>query len=137
LIRDDLKALEFGFEQKTGFNEQASTLVAAMYDSLAKKMGIPARDLYNSMPVRIVSNEQQAAQVLGDIGGDAFNQKATEFTEAETGKPISVNYARNKVSSKNYPSGMDFGQNLEPAGEFMSIDSAAFNRDAQPDWEYG
>lgn len=66
LIRDDLKALEFGFEQKTGFNEQASTLVAAMYDSLAKKMGIPARDLYNSMPVRIVSNEQQAAQVLGE-----------------------------------------------------------------------
>ena len=137
LIRDDLKALEFGFEQKTGFNEQASTLVAAMYDSLAKKMGIPARDLYNSMPVRIVSNEQQAAQVLGDMGGDAFNQKATEFTEAETGKPISVNYARNKISSKNYPSGMDFGQKLEPAGEFMSIDSAAFNRDAQPDWEYG
>ena len=74
LIRDDLKALEFGFEQKTGFNEQASTLVAAMYDSLAKKMGIPARDLYNSMPVRIVSNEQQAAQVLGDMGTESFNQ---------------------------------------------------------------
>lgn len=80
LIRDDLKALEFGFEQKTGFNEQASTLVAAMYDSLAKKMGIPARDLYNSMPVRIVSNEQQAAAVLGDgvLSGESIQSKAQD-----------------------------------------------------------
>ncbi len=89
LIRDDLKALEFGFEQKTGFNEQASTLVAAMYDSLAQKMGIPARDLYNSMPVRIVSNEQQAAQVLsaGDvtdpINREIFNQQLSEAIDKE------------------------------------------------------
>lgn len=94
LIRDDLKALEFGFEQKTGFNEQASTLVAAMYDSLAKKMGIPARDLYNSMPVRIVSNEQQAAQVLGDMGTETFNQSG----EAALSRDDFQTYIKDKYS---------------------------------------
>src|SRR5690606_3503743 len=94
LIRDDLKALEFGFEQKTGFNEQASTLVAAMYDSLAKKMGIPARDLYNSMPVRIVSNEQQAAQVLGDMGTETFNQSGA----AALSRDDFQNYIKDKYS---------------------------------------
>lgn len=89
LIRDDLKGLEFGFENKTGYNEQASTLVAAMYDSLAKKMGIPSRDLYNSMPLRILSNEQQAAQALsaGDLTDPAqrevFNQQLADAIDKE------------------------------------------------------
>lgn len=74
LIKDDLNSLDFGFEKKTGYNEQAATLVGAMYDTLSKKLGITARELYDRMPVRIVSNEAEAAAVLGGMGADSFNQ---------------------------------------------------------------
>lgn len=61
----------------------------------------------------------------------------TKPENAKTGMPVTVNFARNPVSSKNYPAGMDFGQDIEPAGEYLSLSDATFNRDAQPSWEYG
>ena|ERR1035437_6488706 len=41
-----------------------------------------------------------------------------------TGTPITLHYSRNTVSSKNFgvPAGMDFGQKVEPHGEYMNVD---------------
>ena len=77
LIKNDLKALDYGFEAKTGFNDQASTLVGAMYESLAAKTGKTVKQLYDEMPVRIVSNADQAEKLLGTMGqNETFNQNA-------------------------------------------------------------
>lgn len=83
LIKNDLKALDYGFEAKTGFNEQAGTLVGAMYESLAAKTGVSVKDLYAAMPLRIVSNADQAAKALGDMGGDTFKQQLNEAIDKE------------------------------------------------------
>ena len=83
-IKADLDALATGLDKSIGFNQQAATLVSAMYESLANKVKVPVADLYKAMPVRIVSNEAEAAAVLAQGGdarvitqaeADSFNQK--------------------------------------------------------------
>ncbi len=67
-----------------------------------------------------------------------YKEKAKLASEWKTGQPIKLNYARNTVSSKNYPAGMDFGQKIEPAGRYMNVDfdDKGFNKNI-PDWEFG
>lgn len=62
----------------------------------------------------------------------------TAPADAETGKPMTVYFARNTVSSKgNAPAGMDFGQKIEPAGEYMVIQEADMAEQGGKGWEYG
>lgn len=58
---------------------------------------------------------------------------------AETGKPTLLFFARNTVSSKVYgvPEGMDYGQEIEPAGEYLVVDVQDLSANANPDREYG
>tara|TARA_R110002049_G_scaffold74462_1_gene192024 strand:- start:3984 stop:5123 length:1140 start_codon:yes stop_codon:yes gene_type:complete len=67
-----------------------------------------------------------------------YKEKAKLASKWKTGQPIKLNYARNTVSSKNYPAGMDFGQKIEPAGRYMNVDfdDKGFNKSI-PDWEFG
>lgn len=62
----------------------------------------------------------------------------TAAADAETGKPMTVYFARNTVSSKgNAPAGMDFGQKIEPAGEYMVIQEADMSDQGGDGWAYG
>lgn len=79
-IKADLDALSTGFDKSIGFNQQAATLVSAMYESLANKVKVPVADLYKAMPVRIVSNEAEAAAVLGGMAGDTVDQSFSTKT---------------------------------------------------------
>lgn len=58
--------------------------------------------------------------------------------EAETGTPMLVYFARNTSSSKgNAPAGMDFGQKIEPAGEYMVIQDSDMSEQGGDGWQYG
>lgn len=66
------------------------------------------------------------------------NAAFTAPQEAETGKPMRVYFARNTVSSKgNAPAGMDFGQKIEPAGEYMVIQDSDMSGQGGDGWSYG
>ena len=41
-----------------------------------------------------------------------------------TGTPVTLHYSKNTVSSKAFgvPEGMDFGQKLEPSGDYLNVD---------------
>lgn len=91
---------------------------------------------------------QQSATALNEERGTTLfqsqpnQQTETEaFTapqEAETGKPMTVYFARNTASSKgNAPAGMDFGQSIEPAGEYMVIQEADMAEQGGEGWAYG
>ncbi len=68
----------------------------------------------------------------------SYKEKAKVASEWKTGQPIKLSFARNKESSKNYPSGMDLGQKLEPSGRYMNVDfdDSGFNKNI-PNWEFG
>ena len=67
-----------------------------------------------------------------------YKEKAKIASEWKTGQPIKLSFARNTESSKNYPTGMDFGQKLEPSGQYMNVDfdDSGFNKGI-PNWEFG
>jgi hypothetical protein len=67
-----------------------------------------------------------------------FREKAKVASEWQTGQPIKLSFARNTESSKAFPSGMDFGQELEPSGRYMNVDfdDSGFNKNI-PNWEFG
>lgn len=77
----------------------------------------------------------------GEIGaGDVLEQPSIEFTkpaDAETGKPATVSYGRNTESSKKFKINMDFGQKIEPAGEYMVVQESELPRLEDDKWEYG
>lgn len=85
LISDDLKNLENGFSDN--FNRQATTLVGAFYETLANRMKIPARDLYNAMPVRLASDRAEAQNLIQGMDGnpeaatEAFNQSNDNYNK--------------------------------------------------------
>lgn len=99
LIKNDLKALDYGFEPNTGFNDQAGTLVGAMYESLAAKTGIPVKQLYEEMPVRIMSNQEQANIILGEMGLEEFKQsRSINLDEIGLTKNDFQNYLKEKYN---------------------------------------
>ena len=56
----------------------------------------------------------------------------------KTGDKITVPFIHNPESSKKHaPQGMDFGQNLEPAGKWMSIDKKEGLLNPLPGWQKG
>lgn len=59
-----------------------------------------------------------------------------EASKIKTGSPVSLHYARNKKSSKDYKTNQDFGQKIEPHGEYMNLHHEKL-RQNNPDWEYG
>lgn len=64
--------------------------------------------------------------------------QATAPADAETGKPMLVYFARNTSSSKGMtPAGMDFGQKIEPAGEYMVIQDSDMSEQGGDGWQYG
>ncbi|MGB4792040.1 MAG: hypothetical protein WBP35_01840, partial [Lactococcus chungangensis] len=73
IIWRDLSNLKNSFS--ADYNNNAKSLVSAFYESLSEKTGISAADLYQLMPLRIVSNEAEAAAINGS-NSDSFNQKA-------------------------------------------------------------
>lgn len=64
IIGNDLSNLNFKFS--ADYNNQAKALVSAFYETLADKTGVSAMELYKSMPLRIVSNEDEAIAVNGE-----------------------------------------------------------------------
>lgn len=91
-----------------------------------------------------------AARSAGD-GGGSFDPNNPDIRysrtdsgdltapkEAATGKPMRVHFARNTVSSRGgAPAGMDFGQSIEPAGEYMVIQDSDMSSLGSDGWVYG
>ena len=71
IIGNDLSNLNFKFS--ADYNNQAKALVSAFYETLADKTGVSAMNLYQSMPLRVVSTQDQANAINnGNVEG--FNQ---------------------------------------------------------------
>jgi hypothetical protein len=71
--------------------------------------------------------------------GMTYKEKVEKAKSAKTGEPLKLKYARNTDSgSTNAPSGMDFGQDIEPSGKYMNVafDDSEFNKGLDS-WEYG
>lgn len=75
---------------------------------------------------------------ISEISRLPYKEKVKIASEWETGRPIKLSFARNTESSKSYPAGMDFGQDIEPAGRYMNVDfdDSGFNKNI-PNWEFG
>jgi hypothetical protein len=76
-----------------------------------------------------------------ELNQSPIPQTTAGFTapdQAETGKPMRVYFARNTVSSKGKaPAGMDFGQALEPTGEYMVVQDSDMSSQGGDGWAYG
>lgn len=57
----------------------------------------------------------------------------------ETGRPVTLFFARNSDSSRNYaPAGMDLGTGTEPDGEYLVVSERTLSHgEAEPCWSYG
>ena len=74
------------------------------------------------------------------VGDGAIMDQPVKFTSpesAQTGSQVTVAYARNKESAKNYPQDMDFGRDIEPAGEYIVIQDSDMSSNNVDNWEYG
>tara|TARA_R110002050_G_scaffold299172_1_gene464053 strand:- start:131 stop:1105 length:975 start_codon:yes stop_codon:yes gene_type:complete len=134
-----------------GFDDlgEASWEGQRLRGKLAKDQGFDAVEMSDEFGASIlIPHGSKATQVnqslpMGDVKFDEiktlpYKEKAKLASKWKTGQPIKLNYARNTVSSKNYPAGMDFGQKIEPAGRYMNVDfdDKGFNKSI-PDWEFG
>jgi soluble lytic murein transglycosylase-like protein len=104
-----------------------------------------AKDIYKPSTIYVTFSPEQIKSATDNTGAfDPTNPDIrfsradlTDPKDAETGKPINAYFSRNTVSSKNYPQGMDFGQDLEPAGEYMNIATDDMSAMNSPGWQYG
>jgi len=77
-----------------------------------------------------VNDQQHQADTLYSVAQDGVLG-----SPYKTGRKTTLSYTRNKESSKGMaPPGMDFGQNLEPAGEYMVVGDGLIDSDF---WESG
>lgn len=84
-------------------------------------------DKLKSLPL---SQLRMAVQGLG--------QSVMPAALATTGQPMQVFFSRNTQSAKaNAPVGMDFGQDVEPAGEYMNLLEQDTSAQARDGWQYG
>lgn len=79
IIGNDLSNLNFKFS--ADYNNQAKALVSAFYETLADKTGVSAMDLYQSMPLRVVSTQDQA-NAINNGNVDEFNQSKIDLDNA-------------------------------------------------------
>lgn len=84
-----------------------------------------------------LTGSDRAADANADQG-QMFSKAApfTDAVDAQTGQPMRVYFSRNKVSSKGNDAAFgDVGRDVEPAGEYMNIDSAAMP--SRSGWDSG
>jgi hypothetical protein len=65
--------------------------------------------------------------------------KTSSFVPPKTGESVTLFYARNKESSTLFaqPAGMDFGQRIEPSGEYMVVEQSTPLKAVNERWEAG
>ena len=99
--------------------------------------GQPSVALFDTRSVKPIKQANQSLP-MDEVRKLSYKEKAKVASEWKTGQPIKLSFARNKESSKNYPSGMDLGQKLEPSGRYMNVDfdDSGFNKNI-PNWEFG
>lgn len=114
-----------------------AAVVGARLETLAVDKGMTfdeAKDEYVG-ELRVVGPESEVA------GDNVLEQSlAIEFTkpqDAETGKPAVLSYGRNTESSKKFNISQDFGQKIEPAGEYMVVQEYPLSDHMGDQWEYG
>lgn len=83
IIKSDLDNLKNSFGGGTEYNKLSSTLVSSFYESLAEKSGMPAMQLYNAMPLRVVSDQDQANAILGGVDSSNFSQSVISKADPE------------------------------------------------------
>jgi len=68
----------------------------------------------------------------------AYQSDVVDGSKWETGKPVTLHFARNTESGASMaPSGMDFGQKIEPSGEYMVVDESDMSSQKADKWVYG
>ncbi|WP_455233387.1 ADP-ribosyltransferase-containing protein [Geopseudomonas aromaticivorans] len=76
--------------------------------------------------------------ILSQTVPQAAGREATPERSAATGVPMSLYFARNTASGSHLaPADMDFGQAVEPAGEYMVVDTRDLSANQIPGWVYG
>ncbi len=77
--------------------------------------------------------------VVGNQGGRSADDISPGGREIpRTGEPITLYYNRNTESSKGMaPAGMDFGQKIEPVGEYMNVEQSTKLTRPTEKWESG
>jgi hypothetical protein len=89
--------------------------------------------------------ENQAPGPQGDARQGAVQGNAVAIDEdtgqnsiPRTGEPVTLYYTRNTKSGKEMaPADMDFGQKIEPAGEYMNVDQSTKLTSPTEAWEAG
>lgn len=123
----------FSAEQENAtLRDQAETL--RQLQEFVDRLGVDIAEMSDDEVLALLQG--QGSQ----IEGQRLDQAAsiTAPADAETGKPMRVYYARNTVSSKgNAPAGMDFGQKIEPAGEYMVVQQSDMSEQGGDGWVYG
>lgn len=128
---------DLGFEQSTA--EQYAMLHEAFFRTQARRVGAAPAQLYESYGLS-VTNEFKATQQPEADQAQVLNQAQREpFTPPKTGETVRLNYAKNLESSKQFsaPQGMDFGQDIEPAGDYIVVQEGSMADVNAPNWDYG
>lgn len=130
-IADEVRAQAKAAGYPDALASRYGAIYAARYAARAERRGL------GEDPFALYQKEAPKIQAGQDESHGSFNQ-ADIAKIPTTGVPIDLHYGRNTESSKNFkvPEGMDVGQGLEPAGEYMNVDHRPLHA---PDgrWEVG
>ena len=130
LVLNELNTLGRFTPQK---NELDATLIAARSAVRAAQLGMTPEAFFESQRLRFAAERIDGAETFNQ-----FDAPVLKPTEAETGKPVTLYFARNPVSAKGMaPAGMDFGQDIEPAGEYMVVQESDMSTNETDGWQYG
>lgn len=81
-------------------------------------------------------NPKQYLENLYDSEQDQMLKQSEVNNEYQTGTPVELFFTKNTESAPKI-TGMDFGQDIEPAGDYLVVGESDFSGNQTPGWIYG
>ena len=145
---DRLYEIEDSLSGLTSFDKYERLAGEAEARNVQTRMNYTPEERRAKAPWTTLDVPEDELIVRGSSGGKAmsegvdyenmpFKERVALAKQLKTGDKTDLFYTRNTESSKNYPTGMDFGQKVEPAGRYMNVDLAESALTGGDGWEMG